>query len=377
MPGGPLKRILVVKLADIGDLLTATPALRALRESYPDAHIAALVAPNSADVLRDSPLLDELIVFDKFRFDRLRDVADLRSLASAAQLLCRLRSGRFDAVAVLHHLVTRWGRLKYALLALGCGAPERAGLDNGSGWFLTIGVRDPGFGAQHEVEYCLAVAAALGARTSDRTLMLPVTIEDELWVAQVVREVAPDPSHPLVVIHPGTGRYAPSRRWPAECFAAVADGLATRSGAQAVLVGGHEEVALARQVAGLSCNAPPVLAGRTTLRQLAALLRRAAVFIGNDSGVMHVATAVGTPVVAVFGPSNHRAWGPYTGGTDVGQPRSTVVRVDLPCSPCLYPGSDHGNRWGCATMDCLRLVTPEMVVAAAERLLAGQGAFGG
>src|SRR5579859_3819897 len=130
------RRILVVKLATLGDLLTSTPALRALRVRFPAAHIGVLTTPASAPALRGLDSFDEVITFDKFAFDRPSDA--LRSLPGALGLAARLRGGGWDTLVLLHHLTTPFGIAKYAALSLGSGARRRFGLDNGRGrWFLT------------------------------------------------------------------------------------------------------------------------------------------------------------------------------------------------------------------------------------------------
>src|SRR5437660_4955186 len=156
-------RILVVKLASLGHLLTITPALRALRTTVGDAHIGVLTTPGSAPALRGLDSHDEIITFDKFAFDRPSDA--VRSLPSALHLTSELRAGDWDTLVLLHHLTTAFGIAKYAALSLGCGARRRVGLDNGRGrWFLTDAAVDHGFGWQHEVDYWLEVVGVLGAR---------------------------------------------------------------------------------------------------------------------------------------------------------------------------------------------------------------------
>src|SRR5262245_40179853 len=138
-------RILVVKLSDIGDVLTATPALRLLRESFPQARIDVLVPPRSAVVLRGLSSVDEVIVFDKFGYDAVGAALSPRALLGALDFGRALRARRYDMLVMPHHLSTRWGTLKWAALALATGAPVRVGLDNGRGWFLTHRVPDAGF----------------------------------------------------------------------------------------------------------------------------------------------------------------------------------------------------------------------------------------
>ncbi len=379
------ERILVVKLSDIGDVLTATPALRAVRESFPAARLEALVPPNSASVLAQSPLVDDVIIFDKFQYDRPLDAVRPSSLAALFRFARHLRRRRYDCLVILHHLTTRWGALKYAALALASGAKVRAGLDNGRGWFLTHRARDGGFGARHEVEYWLDVVGTIGARTEDTSLDIATGAKDKAFVNEQIPAPSLPPlvgggwgGRPLVAIHPGSGGYSLARRWSAEGFARVADALVERRGARIVLVGTPADGV--SQVASLMRSESVNLEGKTTLGQLAAVLKRCDLFIGADSGVMHLAAAVGAPLVAIFGPSNHRAWGPWEGckkqeagsrGQERGGKRSIIVRVDLPCSPCSYVGFSVGRREGCEAMTCMKAITPQMVLKAAVELLGG------
>ncbi len=360
------KRILVVKLSDIGDVLTATPALRALRESFPAARLDTLVPPNSAPVLAESPLVDDVIVFDKFQYDSPIDAFKPSSLAALVRFARHLRRQRYDCLVILHHLTTRWGALKYAALALASGAKIRVGLDNGRGWFLTHRARDGGFGARHEVEYWLDVVGSIGARTENTSLEMTIGENNQIpSLLSPPYQGGARGGSPLVVIHPGSGGYSLARRWSAQGFARVADALAEGHDARIVLVGTPADGI--SQVASLIRAEAVNLEGKTTLGQLAALLKRCNLFIGADSGVMHLAAAVGTPLVAIFGPSNHRAWGPWPCDG-----RHIILRADLPCSPCSYVGFSVGQREGCQAMTCMKAITPEMVLAAAETLLQGK-----
>ncbi len=346
-----LERILVVKLADIGDVLTATPALRALRETFAAARIDLLTTPAAAGVA-PAAWVDRVLVAPRSLARRPSD------LPAAWRLLADLRRAGYDAVLFLHHLTLGAGAAKYRLLAAAAGAPLRLGLDNGKGGWLTHSVPDDGFGAVHEVEYWLRVAALLGARSRDTRLYAGWSGED---AAAADRALASAPARPRVAIHPGSGGYAPARRWEAAKWAALADAVAARYGAQIVLVGTGADGADAvhAQMAAPALN----LAGQTTLSQLASVLARCDLFLGADSGVMHLAAAVGVPLVALFGPSNHLAWGPWTPDTP-----TTVVRLGLRCSPCSYTGHSVGARAGCWHRSCMADLQPAQVLAAVEAL---------
>ena len=163
------RRILAIKLADLGDVLNITPALRALRHTFPSAQLDVLVNPHTAAVLHDSPLVDEVVLFPKTEFEgwsALRPGAWL----PIARRLRDLRGRDYDTVVDFHHLTTPLGRAKQRALIAAAGARTTVGLDNGFGGWFTHRVRDEGFGARREVEYWLALAAALGASTPDASL---------------------------------------------------------------------------------------------------------------------------------------------------------------------------------------------------------------
>lgn len=346
-----LERLLVVKLADIGDMLTATPALRALRETYPDARVDLLTTPAAAGIV-PRRLVDHVWTAPRTLVSRPADLPILVCLLRA------LHQTGYDAIVFLHHLTLSSGVLKYRLLASSTGAPLLAGLDNGKGGWLTHRAPDDGFGAVHEVEYGLRAVAALGAHTFDLSLATRLDDTDRQFVASLLAAL---PQGPRVAIHPGSGGYSMARRWDPVKWAAVADGLTERHGAQVILVGtpadGADSVQAAMQ--GPVTN----LAGRTSLPQLAALLGQCDLFLGADSGVMHLATATGVAVVALFGPSNHLAWGPWTPDG-----RSTVVRLAVRCSPCSYVGHSVGLRDGCWHRSCMADLHPEQVLAAIETM---------
>jgi len=426
-PAAP-RAILVMMLGDIGDILLATPALRRLRDAYPDATITAMTKPTTIAALARSGLVDDYLPIEKHIFDRPRALLRPAVMWELLLYVRGLRRRRFDTVVLLHHLVTTWGTVKFALLTLATGAPVRVGLDNGRGRFLTHAARDLGFDAAHETEYWLRVVNALtppaltpqpmanwppdpyprdrrsnaplpdagegkmpsppgpwltgppaaaggparlsltvgeGENLPTPTFIVPDTARAAAGdlLREALCDAGLDPDGPLLAIHPGSGAYSVARRWYPERFAAVADSLAERHGLGVVVVGTADERTLADEVLGHMRRPGVNLAGRTSLDELGGVLRRCALLVGNDSGVGHLASAVGTPVVAVFGPFNHHTWRPLG--------RSVVVRATpaLPCMPCVNRGFSRGYPEGCPPRYCLQEVTPAMVVAAAEDLL--------
>ncbi len=372
----PNAHILVVKLAGIGDLLIATPALQALRESYPQARIDLLVTPDSAGLLNGWDVINNIIVLDKYLFDYPQQmVMHPARLLRLTSLWNSLRDGHYDAVLLFHHLTLPFGRLKHQMLMRATGAKWRVGLDNGHGWFLNVRVKDEGFGAMHEAEYNMAVAQAVGATIGNPQLVVPLSEEERSKAHQLVYgdELPANVQHPIIAIHPGSGGYSIARRWAPERFAELADTLFHDFGGQLLLVGGPEEAELHQQIIGMMQSTMPVrsLAGKGSIKVAAAVLALVDLFVGNDSALMHLAVAVGTPTVAIFGLTNHKAWGPYTGTT--AKKRAIVVRLDLPCMPCFYRGHQLGTPEGCATRDCLTTLGVDPVAVAARKLLRQAG----
>ncbi len=368
----PNAHILVVKMAGIGDLLLATPALRALRESYPDARIDLLVTPDSAGILNGWNVIDHILVLNKYLFDYPQQMLKHpRNLLQLRPLWHDLRDGQYDAVLLMHHLTLPFGRLKHQMLMRATGAKWRVGLDNGHGWFLNVRVKDKGFGAMHEADYYLAIAQAVGATTQDKRLTVPLS-EDERQQARDIlyeNESSENSNHPIIAMHPGSGGYSTARRWAPERFAQLADTLYSDVGGQLVLMGGPEEAELHRHIMSMMQSDMPArsFAGRGSIKVAAAVLELVDLFVGNDSSLMHLAVTGGVPTVAIYGLTNQQAWGPYTGGGP--GKRAIIVSLDLPCMPCFYRGHYLGTPEGCATRDCLALLGVDPVAVAARRLL--------
>jgi ADP-heptose:LPS heptosyltransferase len=370
---GQIERVLIVKLADIGDAIGTLPAIRALRALLPDAQIDALVAPAARTVLEHEPALDEVLTLAKAAYDSPRGIASPQAVRDLARLGRSLHERRYDAVLFFHHLTTAWGASKYRALALATGAPMRAGLDNGRGAFLTHASRDHGFGIKPEWAYWLDVVGLLGAATADARPTVAVT-----HAAAEIARVLVGESGRYVALHPGVGAFGPARQWPPARLAAVGQALVA-DGYRLVITGGGD--ALAREAAaelrGHLGETPALdLTGRCDVPVSAAVYAGAALFIGSDNGMAHLAAAVGAPSVVVFGPSNHRAWAPYgavecnPGALDVPTgARVVVLRSTIACSPCFYTGYTLGRPDGCPSRNCLDHVQASDVLVVANQLL--------
>ncbi|MDQ3811134.1 MAG: glycosyltransferase family 9 protein, partial [Chloroflexota bacterium] len=306
-----------------------------------------------------------VLTFNKFAFDRPAEAP--MQVPYALGLARRLRAGHWDTLVLLHHLTTAFGVAKYAALSLASGAAARIGLDNGRGRrFLTASARDDGFGARHEADYWLQVVSVLGARHPGKPrLELCVTADDEGWAAARWAEL--QLGRETVLLGPGSGAFSTARRWPAERFAELGRALFARHNLQPLVLSGvsADEQHLAGQVAAAIGERARVAPAAPRPQALAALIRRGRLLIANDSGPVHLATAVGTPVVAIFGPSNDRAWGPYP----VDEARHRVAREVLACVPCIHRGHSFGTPQGCPARTCLAILDPASVLGTAEQVL--------
>jgi heptosyltransferase-2 len=366
-----LNRILVIKLADLGDAIIATAAISALRATYPRARIDVLTTANGANAFQLCPALDRIIEIDKHAFDDPRGLLHPMNAAKLTKLVTRLRLARYDAIVLLQHLTTSFGAFKYRWLCRATGAPIRAGLDNGQGTFLTHRAIDYGFGAKSVHDYNLDVVAQLGAVTADARPRIVVSECAQQSAKRLLDEHGV--VDPYIVIHPSVGGYSTARNWPAGRFAAVAHLVRSKTGYQVLLVGAND----ATDASQLICASTDVinLVGETGFDVLASVVAGALLVIGADSSVTHLAAATATPTLAIFGPSNHNAWKPFgatilsTQTTELANANAVVVRSDIPCSPCFYTGYSLGRRDGCPLRTCLDQISAVRVTQIALQIL--------
>lgn len=348
-------RILLVQLADIGDLIVTLPAIVALREALPSAHITLLTSKHAVAVIEDG-LLDDILAFDKKGFNGTKALLNPANL----KRIYDLRQGQYDTVIFFHHFTLKLGAIKFWLIAKATGASTVIGLDNGNAPFLTERVADEGFGAKHQAEYWLDLVGLLGADNSPRNAQ--IAFDGGVLPVSLKRGTR-------VVIHAGGGGYTLARRWSERGFAQVADSLHETFGAEIILVGTANDSA--DDVAKLMTHQPVNLSGKTTLTQLADILRSADLYIGTDSGITHLAAGVRVPVVAIYGATNHEAWSPWSpNGTAI------VLRSAPECSPCIFVEHGIGLREGCEAKTCMKMISPQQVLMTSEAILKGEAITG-
>jgi len=312
------QKILVMRPDHLGDLLFLTPALRQIRQGIPEAQIVGLVGPWGKPVLARNPDLDRLITWEFPWFDRRPRSSPLAPYLSLLRLVARLRAERFD-LALQFRADFWWGALAVRL----AGVPERIGYGAPMvAPFLTTAL--PVRHGRHAVDENRALAAAITSPLADSRLVFPTTAAEK---TQADRLLAPLGRRPIIALQAGAG--APVKVWPPERLAQVGRSLADEWGVGVVVLGGPGEENLAGQVtSGLGPGALS-LAGRTTLGELAAVLERCALAVGPDSGPLHLAVAVGTPSVHLYGPADSHRFGPW-GSSEWHQ----VIASPRPCAPC-------------------------------------------
>jgi lipopolysaccharide heptosyltransferase II len=339
-------RILIIKLSAVGDLVLITPSLRALRARFPKANLTVLVGREGRELLHRCPYLDEWIVYDRDRDG---------TLAGLLRLGRRLRSNPVDLVVDFqNNRVSHW-------LGLFSGAPQRYGVAGRRwSWLLTHRVVYPSVPTP-PVEQQLRLLASLGIQGASTHLELWPGPSAEGRVDHLLQDAWMADNQPLVAIHPGGNSRWLSKRWPAERYAQLIDRMASAAHVRVVLTGSAEERPLSRQIYRMVKVKPVLAVGLTSLEELAALLRRCQVLVSGDTAPLHMAAAVGTPFVALFGstdPVRHLPPVP------AGQVR--LLKVNLPCSPCYHRVC---YRLGSGHMECMRSISVEEVLEAVLSLL--------
>ncbi|MBN2233134.1 MAG: lipopolysaccharide heptosyltransferase II [Deltaproteobacteria bacterium] len=333
-----IARILVRGTNWIGDAVMTTPALAALRRRFPGAEIVMLANPPVAALFSPHPAVNRVMVYDKSGMHR--------GVAGRRRLCRKLRAARFDLALLLQNA------FEAALIARIAGIPRRAGYaTDGRGFLLTDAVAiGAGDRRLHHTAYYLELLRRLGLAdaAAGTELSLQCTPEESLQAQRLLSG-----RHP-VVINPGAA-YGSAKRWLPERFAAVADTLAREYSVPIVITGGPEEVEIAGDIAAAMTHDAMNLAGKTSVRELLAVLAEARLMVTNDSGPMHVAAAFGVPVVAVFGPTDHTTTSPAAGAV-------RIVRRPVNCAPCLKRQCPTDHR-------CMTAITATDVIAASRELL--------
>ncbi|MCX5875853.1 MAG: lipopolysaccharide heptosyltransferase I [Deltaproteobacteria bacterium] len=347
--------ILIVKTSAIGDVIHTLPALNALRHKYPEARIDWLVEEAAADLVIGHKALDTVLVSRRKAW--VRDMKQGKVLAAwrgFAAFVKSLRDTEYDL------LIDFQGLLKSGIFVWLARAKRKVGFGKGmehaecSYIFLNEPI-PPVNMDQHAAIRELLLLKAIGVESEEVVFDLPVGNEQREKIEQLLEAEGIDPAKPLVAINPMTTWE--TKHWRNERFARVADQLLDR-GMAVVFSGGPQDLQGIEKIRAVMTGKAVSLAGKTTLKELAALYERVGVLITTDTGPMHLAAAAGAPVVALFGPTAPWRTGPFGSG-------HKILRAEIACSPCLKKHCDCGHA-------CMEQITVDQVVQVTLDVLTGR-----
>jgi heptosyltransferase-2 len=342
LPESGIERLLIRGTNWIGDAVMTLPAVASIRETWPKAQISVLAKPWVAEVYRLSKDVDHIIIFE--------EPGRHEGIFGKIRLSKELGESRFDCTILLQNAI------EAAIIAQWAGIPLRAGYNSdGRGWLLTHSVRRTAeIRRVHQMFYYLGMVQALGCRPAKRNVYLHKGDDYDDLAEKLSPRFGIAGNQPLIGIAPGAA-YGPAKRWFPERFAAVADWAIGRYDAQVLIFGSAGDGPSAAEVKKNSRHSLLDISGKTNLKEAIALIASCDLFVSNDSGLMHIAGALGIPTVAIFGSTNPVTTSPIGGN-------SIVVHHDVPCGPCLKAVCPKDFR-------CMKLITVEEVCEAARKLM--------
>lgn len=330
-----INNILIRSTNWVGDAVMTLPALEAVRENFPSASITVIARPWVAPVFENHPAVNNILIYN--RHDGLKkNIYEFFHLASI------IRKNRYDLAVLFQNA------FEAALLAYLGRVRCRLGFDSdGRRFLLTHGIkRSSEIFAVHQVEYYLSILKAVGLKTESRNPVLYLSKKDIAKAENLLQSQGISKTDFILGISPGA-IFGSAKRWPFERFAKISDWASERWGAKVIVLGSKKEKDIGNKMAGMMKNKAADFCGTTSLGEAMGLIAGCSFFVTNDSGLMHVAAALGVPTLAIFGSTDHVATGPRGSKT-------RIIRHDIACSPCLKPE--------CPTdFKCMLSIEPEEV----------------
>jgi lipopolysaccharide heptosyltransferase II len=333
-----MKKILIIEPNWLGDILFTTPAIRAVRKEKPDAFIACMIHPRCAELLEDNPDIDKLIIFD----ERVLHRGILRKLL----FIRDLRRFKFDTVISFHRSMSR------ILIACLSGISRRIGCyTRKRSWLLTDSVEPPA-APFHRVEYFLNIIRAVGIDTDNKDYQFSIPESSVKSAESILEKTGIGADDEFFVINPGGNWLA--KRWPEQRYAGLCKELKAIYGKRIFLTGAFKDRELSEEITRMSNGSAINICGKTTLKELAVIMRKAKVVVANDSGPMHIAISQKAPTIALFGPTSPEITGPYGSGG------YTMLQRWHDCAiPCYAVCEDY---------KCMKAITVEDVIEAVGRI---------
>jgi heptosyltransferase-2 len=293
-----IKRILLIRTDRFGEFILNTPIIRAIKEKLPLGYLCIMVNPSVREIAEGNPYINEIMIYDEKR---------MHGFFKSLKLIFEIKKKKFDLVIILNP------KKKFNVITFLTGIPVRLGYNRKWGFLLTHKIEDrKSSGQKHEVEYNLDLVRRIGIDTQDKSLFISVDKEDEQFIDSLLKDLGIINTDLLIALHPWTSD--PVKQWSIEDFSRLAQRLSKELSCKVIIIGGKEEIDKSINF----CQGNPDLinlTGKLTLRLSAALLNKCRLLISNDSGPVHLACAVGTPVIALFrsdiAGKSARRWGPW------------------------------------------------------------------
>lgn len=356
------RKILIINPFGIGDVIFSTPLIEILKDKDPYCRIGYICNKRAYEVIRSNPKIDRFFIYEKDDFRKIWERSRIECLRNVWGFLRSIREERFDIALDLSL------GYQYSLLLGLIGIGRIYGFNyRKRGRFLTRRIDIDGFSEKHVIEYYCDILKFLGIETGGMKLSPKVYITDEdvEWADRFLKDNGLGEEDMLVGVVPGCGASwgidARHRRWDRENFARVCDGLIDKYGVKVVLLGDANEADICSDIRGKMRNAAITACGKTTLRNFLGIINRCRLIITNDGGPLHMAVGSGLSTISIFGPVDEMIYGPYPPGS-----RHVVLsKRDLSCRPC-YKKFKYSR---CENRTCLKSISPEDVMAAADRFL--------
>ena len=347
------ENILIIRLSAIGDVINVLPALRLLRSQFPNARITWLVEDRASEILRDHPDVDEVIIYPRKKWQSgiLKVNKSLNIISESLSFYKRLRKNHYDLV------IDFQGNLKSAVMNLITGSGNRLGF--GRGYCKEFNYLSTQYHAYpvgkkiHRIENNISLLKVLGIETKFLRPELPVSKEDEEYISEFINKKA-NPSLPIIIIHPGTSKFGSFKQWSPPNYTLLADMILEKYDASIIFTWGPDDFdAVEEIIKNMKHKALPACE-TTSIKQLIALIKRATLFIGGDTGPLHIAAIMDIPVIGIYGPKDPAIYGPYNG-------KAIVIKKDIPCSPC--------KKRTCGDPICMTSILPKDVFRGVEKLM--------
>ncbi len=351
------ENILIIRLSAIGDVINVLPSLRLLRSHFPNSKITWLVEDRASAILTGHPDIDEVIVYPRKKWQSgiLKPNKSLNIISESLSFYKRLRRQHYDLV------IDFQGNLKSAVMNLITGSGNRLGFGKSHSkefnYLSTQYHAHPVVKKTHRIEKNLSLLKELGIETKFLRPELPVSRQDKEYISEFINRNA-NPSLPIIIIHPGTSKFGTFKQWSPRNYTLLADMILEKYRTNVIFTWGPGEFNVVEKIIEKMKRKALPACETNSIKQLIELINRATIFVGGDTGPLHIASIMDIPVVGIYGPKDPTIYGPYHGN-------AIVIKKDIPCSPC--------KKRTCGDPICMSSILPEDVFRGVEKLLPYSG----